>query len=75
MDPEKVAQLIREGMPQADVKVQSPDNTHFEAQVISEEFAGLPMLKRHQLVYSTLGDLMGGAIHALSLTTKTPDEQ
>ena len=74
MDADKVAQLIRQGLPQAEVRVSSPDNTHFEACVISAEFAGQPMLKRHQMVYATLGDLMGGAIHALSLTTQTPDE-
>ncbi len=74
MDTEKVAQLIRDGMPKAEVTVQSPDGTHFEARVVSESFAGMPMLKRHQMVYATLGDLVGGVIHALSLTTKTPDE-
>jgi acid stress-induced BolA-like protein IbaG/YrbA len=26
------------------------------------------------MVYATLGDLMGGAIHALSLKTMTPEE-
>jgi acid stress-induced BolA-like protein IbaG/YrbA len=26
------------------------------------------------MVYATLGDLMGGAIHALSLRTLTPEE-
>ena len=26
------------------------------------------------MVYATLGDLMGGAIHALQLKTVTPDE-
>ena len=74
MDTEQVAQLIREGLPEADVSVDSPDGSHFEAKVISADFAGKPMLKRHQMVYATLGDLVGGAIHALSLSTKTPDE-
>ncbi|RZA23618.1 MAG: BolA/IbaG family iron-sulfur metabolism protein, partial [Lysobacteraceae bacterium] len=27
-----------------------------------------------RLVYATLGDLMGGAIHALALKTVTPEE-
>ena len=31
-------------------------------------------LARHRLVYATLGDLMGGAIHALGLKTLTPEE-
>jgi len=39
---------------------------------------GLPSgklpLARHRMVYATLGELMGGAIHALSLRTLTPEE-
>jgi BolA protein len=31
-------------------------------------------LQRHQLVYSALGDLVGGEIHALSIEALTPDE-
>jgi acid stress-induced BolA-like protein IbaG/YrbA len=31
-------------------------------------------LARHRMVYATLGNLMGGEIHALSLKTLTPDE-
>ena len=30
---------------------------------------------RHQMVYATLGELMGREIHALSLSTLTPEEQ
>jgi len=42
--------------------------------VISDQFAGKLPLARHRLVYATLGDLMGGAIHALGLKTLTPEE-
>jgi stress-induced morphogen len=42
--------------------------------VIASAFAGKLPLARHRLVYATLGDLMGGAIHALSLKTVTPEE-
>ncbi len=37
-------------------------------------FAGKLPLARHRMVYATLGELMGGAIHALSLRTLTPEE-
>jgi acid stress-induced BolA-like protein IbaG/YrbA len=47
---------------------------HFEALVVSARFAGKLPLARHRMVYATLGELMGGAIHALSLRTLTPDE-
>ena len=32
------------------------------------------MVKQHQLVYATLGDRIGGEIHALALHTYTPEE-
>ena len=74
MTPEKVETLIREGLPGAQVRVRSGDNVHFEALVVSAGFAGRRPLQRHQQVYGTLGELMGGEIHALALTTLTPDE-
>ena len=43
-------------------------------QFVSEEFAGKRPLQRHQLVYSALGDKMGGDIHALSIKALTPEE-
>lgn len=47
--------------------------SHFKAVVVSDEFAGLNAVKRHQAVYRSLGDLMS-RIHALALHTYTPDE-
>ena len=47
--------------------------THYKAVVVSEQFAGLNSVKRHQKVYATLGDLMG-QFHALALHTYTPQE-
>lgn len=74
MTPEQIHQLIAAGLPEAQITVRGDDGVHFEAVVVSPTFAGLPPLKRHRLVYATLGELMGGAIHALSLKTLTPEE-
>ena len=74
MDPEEVARLIRAGLPGAQVRVQSDDNTHFAARIVAREFAGKKSLARHQLVYRTLGELMGREIHALSIEALTPEE-
>jgi acid stress-induced BolA-like protein IbaG/YrbA len=74
MNPSDISQLIAAGFENADVKVLSDDNTHFEALVIAEEFAGKRPLARHQLIYKTLGTLMGNEIHALSIRAFTPDE-
>lgn len=74
MNPEAVAELIQAGLPGAEVRVESPDNTHYEAQVIAEAFAGKRALQRHQMVYACLGELMGREIHAMSIQAQTPAE-
>jgi acid stress-induced BolA-like protein IbaG/YrbA len=74
MSPEEVARLIRTGLPGAEVEVQSADQTHFAARIVAHEFATLRPLARHQLVYRTLGELMGREIHALSIEALTPQE-
>ena len=74
MQPESIEQMIRDGLAGAEVRVMSDDNTHFEAIVVSSEFEGKRPLVRHQMVYKTLGDLVGGEIHALSIKALTPSE-
>ena len=68
-----IQSLIEKGLPDASVSV-SGDGYHYEALVISSEFSGLLTIKRHRLVYDTLGALVGNEIHALSLKTYTPEE-
>jgi stress-induced morphogen len=41
---------------------------------VAREFAGKRSLARHQLIYRTLGELMGREIHALSIEALTPEE-
>ena len=74
MDPQEIANLIEAGLPGAKAQVQTDGQGHYEALVISEEFVGLRSLRRHQKVYATLGDRVGGEIHALALRTFTPEE-
>lgn len=74
MDAETIANLIRAGLPDAHVEVQGDDGVHFEATVVSAAFAGKLPLARHRMVYATLGELMGRQIHALALTTLTPEQ-
>ncbi len=75
MNSEDIASLIRQGLAATTVEVESDDNTHFAALVVSEAFDGLRPLQRHQLVYRALGDKMGGEIHALSIRALTPAER
>lgn len=74
MDPARIQAMIEGGLPGAQVDVAGADGVHFEATVIASQFAGKLPLARHRLVYATLGDLMGGEIHALALQTLTPEE-
>jgi len=74
MTPERIAEMIRAGLPGATVRVESDDNTHFASQIIAAQFSGLRPIARHQLVYKTLGALVGREIHALSIDALTPEE-
>lgn len=74
MNAAAVQQLIETGLAGAQVRVASGDDTHFEAVIIAPQFVGKRMIQRHQLVYGTLGALMGREIHALSMQALTPEE-
>jgi acid stress-induced BolA-like protein IbaG/YrbA len=74
MDTRTIKTLIEQGLPGSRADVQGADGVHFEATVVAAAFAGKLPLARHRMVYATLGEAMGGEIHALSLKTLTPDE-
>ena len=74
MTPDIIQDLIETGLPGAEVEVRGDDGVHFEALVVHPDFAGRLPLARHRMVYATLGERMGGEIHALALRTLTPEE-
>ncbi len=72
METEAVAELIRAGIPNAEVEV-SGDGSHFDAVVVSEAFAGLTPIKKQRLVMDTVKpQIASGELHALSIKTFTP---
>jgi len=71
--PESVHASIAAGLDCETLEVRG-DGHHFEALVVAKAFAGLSRVRRHQLVYATLGERMREEVHALSMTTLTPDE-
>lgn len=73
LTPEQVRRWIAEKLECAHLEVRG-DGRHFEALVVCEEFAGLPVLRRHRMVYAALGDKMHSTIHALSMRALTPAE-
>lgn len=74
MDPAEIKSLIENGLSDAEVRVESDDNTHYAALIICGDFAGKRAIARHQMVYRCLGSLMGNEIHAMSIRAHTPDE-
>jgi acid stress-induced BolA-like protein IbaG/YrbA len=74
MKAAEVTQMILSGLPGAEVRVLTDDDTHFEAVVIAAQFEGRRPIQRHQLVYAGLGARMGREVHALSIQAYTPAE-
>jgi acid stress-induced BolA-like protein IbaG/YrbA len=75
MKPSDIQALIEAGLPACSAQVQSDDDVHYEAVIVSPAFAGKRPLQRHQMVYEVLGARMGDEIHALSIRALTPEEQ
>ncbi len=70
----EVQKLIEAALPGASVKVMDTTGTgdHFSALIKAPQFAGVNMVKQHQIVYKALGTYIQGShapIHALSLQT------
>lgn len=75
MKAEDIAELIREGVPGAQVDIidLAGDGDHYRAIVVADAFRGLPRVRQHQMVYAALKGRMGGELHALALETRAPD--
>jgi stress-induced morphogen len=71
MDAAEIERLIKEKLPDARVEIRdlAGDGDHYAAHVISAAFQGKTRVQQHQMVYEALGGRMGGALHALALTT------
>ena len=71
--PDQVQSYIAAGLSCERIEVEG-DGRHFYATIVSAEFEGLARVRRHQRVYTALGDRMREQIHALSMKTLTPAE-
>ena len=78
MDPANIEELIENSIPDAVVEVTRPrgpdDDDHFAARVVSPAFEGMNLVQQHDLVYDALGEKMTTEIHAIELSTHTPDD-
>ena len=74
MQPDEIKQLIEAGIADCEAVVQG-DGSHFDAVVVSPDFAGKTLLQEQRMVYATLGDrITTGEIHALTIKAYTPEE-
>jgi len=77
LDAEFIRARILEALPGSEVEVHDYTGTgdHFEARVVSPDFAGKAMVQQHQLVYAPLQQwLKSGELHALALKTYSPEQ-
>lgn len=74
MEAAEIERLIKQALPDAEVEIRdlAGDGDHYAARVVASEFAGMTRVQQHKLVYEALGGRMGGALHALQLTTQVP---
>jgi BolA protein len=47
---------------------------HFQVTLVADAFRGRSRLERHRLVYDAVAPLLGGAVHALNIVARSPEE-
>jgi stress-induced morphogen len=74
MQAHEIEDMIRAALPDAQVTITdlAGDGDHYAATVVSSAFKGKTRVQQHQIVYAALKGHMGGALHALALTTSVP---
>ena len=65
---------IKDKIPDAEVILEG-EGCSYKATVVSQTFADMSMVKKHQAVYATVNDLIAsGELHALAIKTFTPEQ-
>lgn len=76
MQAHEIEALLRKTFPDAKIVVEGDDGVHMSAMVIDESFRGMNRVQQQRAVYAALKGKMdgpSGELHALALTTRTPD--
>ncbi|MEK9672514.1 MAG: BolA family transcriptional regulator [Rhodospirillaceae bacterium] len=75
MAAQDIEDLIKDGIPGAEVKIEDlrGDGDHYLAVVVSDAFRGKSRVQQHQMVYAALQGRMGNELHALALQTSAPE--
>ena len=76
VDTHIVEQRIRDGVPgltHLALEDLTGTKDHYSAVIVSSAFEGKSRIEQHQMIYRALGELMAGPVHALALSTYTPE--
>jgi stress-induced morphogen len=74
MSRDTLMKYLTEAFPDAEITLTdlAGDDNHWQAEIVSAAFAGVPRVRQHQMVYDALKGEMGGVLHALALKTSAP---
>ena len=70
----RVLEIRDDGAQHAGHAAAQAGGRHFSVVIVSEVFAGLPRVARHQRVLREVADLMPHPLHALSIRALAPEE-
>ena len=84
---DSIAQRLAEGLSPASLEVTDESHkhaghagarpggeTHFRVKIVSAGFEGKRRVERHRMVYDLLAAEIANGVHALAMTTLTPEE-
>lgn len=76
MNPQDLERMVLEALPGSRVSVTDMTGTrdHYEVKVVSDAFAGKPLIERHRILHRIFETHLSGPIHAVKYKTWTPDE-
>jgi len=74
MSRDTLMKYLTDAFPDAEITLTdlAGDDNHWQAEIVSTAFAGVPRVRQHQMVYDALKGDMGGVLHALALKTRAP---
>jgi stress-induced morphogen len=74
LEKNELQTMLGDAFPDAEIRINdlAGDNDHWALEITSEEFIGKNRIQQHKMVYAALKGKMGGELHALQLSTKTP---
>jgi len=74
MSSAEIQVLLEKEFPGSEITIE--EGYHNEIQVVSDAFEGKSAVKRQQMVYKPLTDLItGGTVHAVKISALTPAEK